>query len=90
MTATTDGVDLLVPAAYDVVWSLVVVAHVVLLVAALVQWSRARAARAPQGDGLLDVLVIVLVPVLGPAAYLIGRRRAPDADRRTAARPTGD
>lgn len=72
-----------VPAIYDVVWSLVVVAHVVLLLLALARWSRVRASH---GGGLVDVLVIVLVPVVGPAAYLWGRRGidrpGPEGDHR--------
>ncbi|MDT0166322.1 hypothetical protein Q9R32_12235 [Actinotalea sp. AC32] len=80
MTAATDveGIELLVPAGYDVLWSAVVLANLVLLGAALVVWSRARVGG---GGGLLDVLVIVLVPFLGPAAYLTGRALA---RRRTA------
>lgn len=64
---------LLLPAGYDVLWSLVTVGHVVLLAWALVVWSRARVSG---GGGLVDVLVIVLLPVIGPAAYLTGRALA--------------
>lgn len=52
---------------YDVVWSVAAVAAILLLVAALKQWFR-----SDQGGllGLLQVAVIVLLPILGPAAYL--------------------
>ncbi|WNB84669.1 hypothetical protein [Cellulomonas sp. ATA003] len=71
MTDHDEGTSVFLPAAYDVAWSLVVLGHAVLLLIALVQWFRARG--TPAG-GVLDVLVIVLVPLIGPAAYLIGRR----------------
>ena len=64
---------LLLPAAYDVVWSVLVLAQLALLAAALIQWSKTRATR---GGGLVDLLVIVLLPVIGPGTYLVGRRLA--------------
>ena len=67
------GAELFVPAGYDVLWSVVALVQVVLLATALTVWFRARHDR---GGGLLDVLVILLVPVLGPAAYLAGRHLA--------------
>ena len=64
---------LLLPAAYDVAWSLVALAQVVLVLAALVQWFRARATGEA---GLLELVAVVVVPVLGPLAYLLARRGA--------------
>lgn len=76
--------QLFVPAAYDVLWSVVVLGQVALLATALTVWFRDRHHRAVGviDGGPIDVLVILLVPVLGPAAYLIGRSwagRARDA-----------
>jgi hypothetical protein len=53
--------------------SLLVLAHVALLTWALMLWFRARPDR---GGGALDLLVVLFVPVIGPAAYLLGRHRA--------------
>lgn len=72
--------DLLMPPAYDVVWSVVVLAQLVLLGMALVRWFRARTGG---GGGLLELLAIVLVPVLGPATYLLAQRGAAAPDRST-------
>ncbi|MCL3859454.1 hypothetical protein [Actinotalea sp. K2] len=57
------------PVWYDVLWSLVVLAQVGLLAAALTLWFRRRHDHA---GGLLDLVVILVVPLIGPAAYLAG------------------
>jgi hypothetical protein len=65
-----EGWRLEVPASYDVLWTGTVVVLVALLLAALVVWVRTR-----QGSGaraLGELLLIVLVPVLGPVVYLLG------------------
>lgn len=72
----------LLPAAYDLVWTVVALGHVALLAVALVIWFRARRER---GVGVVDLLVILLLPVIGPAAYLLGHLLA---DRRRARRAT--
>jgi hypothetical protein len=75
--------DLLLPAAYDIAWSVVALAQVALVLAALVQWFRAR----PTGEaGPLDLVAIVVVPVLGPLAYLLSRRGAARRRRHGTAR----
>lgn len=71
-----DGMQLLLPPAYDVLWSVLALGHVALLAAALVIWFRARHER---GGGVVDLLVILILPVMGPAAYLLGHHLA---DRR--------
>lgn len=68
----------LVPIAYDIAWTIATFVSVVVLAIALTVWSRAR---RDGGGSVVDVLVIVLVPIIGPVAYLIdrsqlGRRRA--------------
>jgi len=56
---------------YDVIWSMFVLASVVLLLAALVRWGRDR--NADGGLGLLWLLILLFVPTIGPAAYLMSR-----------------
>ena len=74
--------QMLLPAWYDVVWSIVALTSVGLFVAALTAWSKARHDR---GGGVLDLVVLVMLPVIGPAAYLTGRWLA----RRRSAPPAG-
>lgn len=76
-----EGVELFLPASYDLLWSVFALAYITLLAVALVVWFRARHER---GGGVVDLLVVLFVPVIGPAAYLLGyhladRRRPRDA-----------
>ncbi|TQL01540.1 hypothetical protein [Cellulomonas sp. SLBN-39] len=73
---TTDGVDLLLPATYDIVWSIVAVGSIVLaLVLAIVALERWRHRREDAGSAVVGALVILCVPVVGPLAYLYATRR---------------
>lgn len=65
----------LLPSGYDIVWSIIAVATVLLAVVALVSLSRA-AKRLTAGQALVWVLVIVLMPVIGAVAWLAVGRRA--------------
>jgi NhaP-type Na+/H+ or K+/H+ antiporter len=71
---------------YDLIWSACALVAVGLTLAALVVWFRTRWEQA--WEAVLTLLVIVLVPVIGPAAFLAsrGRRQVPvrvrSADRR--------
>lgn len=81
-TEQVEGWRLMVPATYDVLWTATTVVLVGLLLAALVVWVRTR-----QGSGsraLGELALIVLVPVLGPVAYLLGAWAGRRATRRTA------
>lgn len=69
-----EGVRLLLPASNDVLWSTLALAYGALLTWALLLWFRARPDR---GGGVLDLLVVLFVPLIGPAAYLLGLYRAP-------------
>jgi len=69
------------PPLYDVLWGIVLVPQVSLLASALTLWFQRCSDR---GGGLLDLVVIIVLPVIGPAAYLAGR-----ALSRNAARPAG-
>lgn len=72
------GWRLLVPAWYDVLWTGVLVLLLMLLASALVVWARRRRA----GRATLVELVLVLgVPVVGPAGYLVGEAFAHRARR---------
>lgn len=59
------------PPAYDLFWSLVTLAHIVLLVVALRLFFRDR----PQGlYALAMALLMIFIPLLGPGLYLLVRR----------------
>lgn len=72
------GYNPLLPAPYDVVWTVVTLGGLALLVVALRLWFRDGA--SSRDGALLEILVIVLVPVLGPVAYLLSRGRRRDRD----------
>ncbi|UZN04189.1 PLD nuclease N-terminal domain-containing protein [Cellulomonas sp. S1-8] len=57
----------LMPAAYDIVWSIAVLAVLPLVVAALLRW---RGQEATTRVAVAWLLVILLVPALGAAVYL--------------------
>lgn len=64
----------LVPAAYDLWWSIALVVIVILLVASLVSLARASKSLTPN-QALVWTLVAIFVPVAGPASWFaIGRR----------------
>ncbi len=65
----------LMPAAYDLVWSGLAVVAFGLAVWGIVSLSRS-AARLSSTMVLVWALVILLVPVLGPVAWLAAGRRA--------------
>lgn len=81
-----EGVRVLLPPSYDVLWSVLALACSGLLTWALVLWFRARPDR---GGGVLDLLVVLFVPVIGPAAYLLAHYRAHRRHRSRATSPVG-
>jgi glucan phosphoethanolaminetransferase (alkaline phosphatase superfamily) len=64
---------------YDLTWLVLVLVFLGLTFAALLVWFRTRWDR-PWEAGL-TLLAIVVVPVLGPAAFLASRGRRPLGDR---------
>ena len=72
----------LLPAFYDVIWAVPMIAVVVLGVSAFISISR-RARQTPLPVSLAWIAGVLLIPVLGPLAwFLIGRpRAAPSLDR---------
>ena len=60
---------------YDLIWSAGALVAVALTLAALVVWFRTGWEQA--WEAVLTLLVIILVPVLGPAAFLASRGRRP-------------
>lgn len=64
----------LAPSAADAMGSVIAVLVVVLAIVAIVSLSRCRGLSPRQA--LLWALLIVLVPVLGPLAWLVAGRRA--------------
>ncbi|NHT19263.1 PLDc N-terminal domain-containing protein [Cellulomonas sp. IC4_254] len=63
------GWRLMIPAGYDVLWTAVVLLLLGLTVAALLVWARRRESAS---SALAHLVLILVVPVLGPAAYLAG------------------
>ena len=68
----------LVPATYDIVWMVVTVVAVILMIVALVSIARASK-RLNSVLALIWTLVVLFVPVVGPAVWLAIGRRAADA-----------
>ena len=65
----------LLPAAYDVIWSGVVVLLVVLLIWAMVSIARSRLDPRVR---LVWAMVLLLLPVVGPICWLIARPQKSD------------
>ncbi|MBW0254650.1 PLDc N-terminal domain-containing protein [Cellulomonas sp. PS-H5] len=78
-----EGWSLMVPAAYDVLWTATVLLLVALTVGALLVWARRRESAS---NALVHLALILVVPVLGPAAYLAGAALDRRAANRAAAR----
>jgi hypothetical protein len=71
---------------YDLIWSVAALLVLALTFAALFVWFRTHWDRS--WDALLALLVIVVLPVVGPAAFLASRGRRPA--RGSSVRPTAD
>lgn len=70
----SESVNPLLPAWYDVVWSVTAVAMFVLLVIALISLSRSAKSLSSL-QALVWTFVALFVPIAGPLAWLfIGRR----------------
>jgi hypothetical protein len=66
-----------IPAGYDVVWTVVMVAYIGLIIVALVSLSR-TALRLSSWLALAWAALIIVVPILGALAWIaVGRRAAP-------------
>lgn len=61
----------LIPGPFDIAWTVAVIVNLALVVAALVSLVRSRGYRGK----LLSVLLIVLVPLVGPVVSLVSTRR---------------
>lgn len=72
----------LIPAGYDIVWSIVAIAVVALMITALVSLARS-ARRLTAVQALAWVLIVLLVPLLGAVAWLWIGRRAVSAESHT-------
>ncbi|MDZ8172476.1 PLDc N-terminal domain-containing protein [Microbacterium xanthum] len=67
----------LIPAGYDLVWSIVVVLVIALTIVALVTLARS-ARRLAATQALVWTVVVLLVRLIGSVAWLtVGRRAAP-------------
>lgn len=65
----------LLPTAYDLVWSLVLLCYLGLVVGALISLGRS-ARRLGPAISLVWALVILLLPLLGPATWFLAGRRS--------------
>ena len=66
----------LIPAGYDLAWSVVAAAVIALTIVALISLARS-ARRLTTLQALIWVLVVLVVPVLGSIAWMaVGRRTA--------------
>jgi len=64
----------LIPAGYDIAWSVITFLVIALTILAFVSIARA-AKRLTTAQGLLWAALVVLIPLLGPLAWLaVGRR----------------
>ena len=69
-----DSANPLLPAGYDIAWTVVSMLMIALVIVALVSIAR-TAVRLTPWQALIWTLVAILVPVIGPIAWLsIGRR----------------
>lgn len=65
----------LLPTAYDLLWSLVLLCYLALVVGALVSLGRSGRGLGP-GMTLVWAALILLLPLLGPAAWFFAGRRS--------------
>lgn len=63
------------PTAYDLVWSLVLLCYLGLVVGALISLGRSGRQLGPIAT-LVWAVLIVLLPLLGPAAWFLAGRRS--------------
>ena len=69
-----DSINPLLPTGYDVVWTAISILLVALVLVALVSIAQ-TAKRLTSAQALIWTLVTIVVPVVGPIAWLsIGRR----------------
>jgi uncharacterized membrane protein YhaH (DUF805 family) len=77
-----EAINPLVPAGYDIVWSVIAIVVFALMVTALVLLAR-NARRLTATQALVWTLLIIFVPVIGPVSWMaIGRRTADSAGGR--------
>ena len=72
----------LIPGGYDIAWSVITVLVIALTVVALVVLARS-ARRLTSVQALVWTLVVLFVPLVGPAVWLTIGRRAVPAQRTT-------
>ncbi|GAA5094712.1 hypothetical protein GCM10025760_26180 [Microbacterium yannicii] len=72
----------LIPAGYDIVWSLAAAIVIALAIVALVTLARSGDRLTPT-QGLLWAALVLLVPVLGPIAWLTTGRKTTTNRRST-------
>jgi asparagine N-glycosylation enzyme membrane subunit Stt3 len=81
LMAAAEEHNVLLPAAYDITWALLVPLSVAAAIAALVHLIRRRDTTST--ETALWALVVLLAPLLGPAVYFLAGRRRKDTTRAT-------
>lgn len=69
------GVDLILPASYDIVWFIITFAMLVLFVVAFIKWAKVDF--GPGKSGLGWLVALVLLPIIGSIVFLVQARAMP-------------
>lgn len=72
---TLKQADLILPAAYDIVWSGIALTMLVLFIVAFIKWTKVDF--GPGKTGLGWLVVMVIFPIIGAIAFLIQARHLP-------------
>lgn len=76
---TLKQVELLLPASYDIVWSIIALTMLALFIVAFIKWTKVDF--GPGKTGLGWLVVMVVFPIIGAIAFLIQVRHLPPRQR---------
>lgn len=69
------GIDLILPASYDIVWSIIALTMLALFIVAFIKWAKTDF--GPGKSGLGWLVMMVIFPIIGAIAFLIQARHLP-------------
>lgn len=72
---TLKQVELLLPASYDIVWSIIALTMLALFIVAFIKWAKVDF--GPGKTGLGWLVMMVVFPIIGAIAFLIQARHLP-------------
>ena len=81
---TLEQVDLVLPATYDIVWSIIALTMLALFIVAFITWTKVDF--GPGKTGLGWLVMMVIFPIIGSVAFLIQARSLPRRVKAPAAR----